>query len=151
EVARAIVGGATLADIWAALRGFLAEWLLQPGAGPRMQVVLDQRIAPLAAGVGTTLVGDKALRMIEKVVLTTRVETCRFGEPAVYVGTVGDAVGLSFTAVRVVGLAEGHLPSVPREDPVLPDAVGTVLGPTLTTAADRVLAAMHAVDLAVRS
>ncbi len=42
--------------------------------------------------------------------------------PAVYVGTVAGTVGLEFEAVRVIGLCEGVLPSVPREDPVVPGA-----------------------------
>jgi RecB family exonuclease len=151
DVARAAGGGASLADLWAGLRAFLGEWLLQPGAGPRVQAVLDERLAPLAAGVGATLAGDEALRVIEDAILTTRVAGGRFGEPAVYVGTVTGAVGLSFAAVRVIGLAEGHLPSVPREDPVLPDAVRAALSPALATAADRALADMHALDVVVRS
>jgi RecB family exonuclease len=151
DVARAVVGGASLADLWAALRGFVGEWLLQPGGGSRVQALLDERLAPLTAGVGAALTGDKALGVIEDVISTARVSTGRFGEPAVYVGTVAGAVGLSFAAVRIVGLAEGHLPSVPREDPVLPDAVRVALSPTLVTAADRVLTDLHALDIALRN
>ncbi|HTO10739.1 MAG TPA: PD-(D/E)XK nuclease family protein, partial [Candidatus Binatia bacterium] len=126
------------------------EWLRQPGAGPRVQARLDERLAPLAGGAGA-VAGDEALRLIEEAILAIRVTGGRFGEPAVYVGTVAGAVGLSFAAVRVIGLAEGHLPSVPREDPVLPDAVRAALSPALTTAADRALADMHALDTVVRN
>lgn len=116
-----------------------------------MQAVLDERLAPLAAGVGVALVGDAALAAIEDAILTTRASSERFGEPAVYVGTVAGAAGLSFAAVRIIGLAEGHVPSVPREDPVLPDVLRAALSPALATAADRVLGALHALDIVVRN
>jgi RecB family exonuclease len=83
----------------------------------------------------------------------------RFGDPAVYVGTVHKAVGLSFRAVRIIGLAEGRLPASPREDPVLPDSLREflmsrgVLGmfAPATTAADHALEDLHALDLVIRS
>jgi hypothetical protein len=83
----------------------------------------------------------------------------RFGEPAVYVGTVREAAGVPFRAVRVMGLAERHLPAVPREDPVIPDAVrarllaagagGAVIGPA--NAGDRTIEALHALDGVIRN
>jgi RecB family exonuclease len=147
-VARAAIGGA-LAEIWPLLRGFLDEWLLQPGGGARVQVVLDARLAALIAGPAGALAGDEALAVVEDAILATRVAGGRFGEPAVYVGTLSGAVGLAFEAVRVIGLAEGHVPSVPREDPVLPDAMRAALGPALPTAADLALAQIHALDVVV--
>jgi RecB family exonuclease len=83
----------------------------------------------------------------------------RFGEPAVYVGSVRGAVGLRFRAVRVTGLAEGHLPSVSREDPVVPDVLrqnlygaGTVVsGVAPPTAVDRALEDLHALDTIIRN
>jgi hypothetical protein len=83
----------------------------------------------------------------------------RFGEPAVYVGTVREAAGVPFRAVRVMGLAERHLPAVPREDPVIPDAVrarllaagagGAGIGPA--NAGDRTIEALHALDGVIRN
>lgn len=152
------LAGATLAALWPALRDFLARWLLQPGEGARAQELLESRLAPLAAsGAGASQAGDDALRAIEEVVAAARLPVGRFGDPAVYVGSLGGAVGLRFRAVRVIGLAEGHLPAVPREDPVLPDALrarlvspadrGAVSPPT---AADRALGALHALDQVIR-
>jgi hypothetical protein len=40
EVARHVVDGATLAALWPPLRDFLEHWLLQPGEGGRVQVLL---------------------------------------------------------------------------------------------------------------
>ena len=67
-----------------------------------------------------------------------------------FVGTVRDAPGLRFAAVRVIGLAEGQLPPLAREDPVLPDALRATLAAPVTTAADDALEALHALDLVVR-
>jgi RecB family exonuclease len=149
-VARAVIGGRPLAELWPALRTFLGEWLLQPGEGPRVHTLLEERLGQARAGTAWgDLRGDDALRVIEGALTTLRVRAGRFGEPAVYVGTVRGAVGLPFTAVRVVGLAEGHLPPMVREDPVLPDHLRAAFV-ALPTAADRALESLHALDAVVR-
>ena len=90
-------------------------------------------------------------------ILATRVSKGRFGEPAVYIGTVQGAAGLHFRAVRVIGLNEGHLPSLPREDPVLPDALRQTLKTCggkdvfLPLTGDRALDDLHALDLVIRN
>lgn len=153
-VARLVVEDRPLAEIWPALRDFLDEWLLQPGEGPRVHTLLDERLDPLAGEHATgALTGDDALRVIEGATEATRLASGRFGEPAVYVGTVRSAVGLPFSAVRVIGLAEGHLPPPAREDPVVPDNVRATLRSAVTplTAADAALAALHALDAVVRN
>lgn len=151
---------APLASVWPALRSFLEEWLLQPGDGPRVQALLDERLAGIASDAACgVLGGDEALQLIEDVVRAIRMPVARFGEPAVYVGHVHEAAGLSFQAVRVVGLAEGHVPPLPHEDPVLPDdARAQLAGPGCggrsiapPSAADRALGALHALDMAIRT
>lgn len=79
-----VVERAPLAVLWPAVRGFLAEWLLQPGDGPRVQSLLDERL-DAAAGDGTcgALAGDDALRIIEEAIESVRLAVGRFGEPAV--------------------------------------------------------------------
>ena len=150
QVSRLVVVGAPLAELWPALSSFLADWLLQPGHGPRVQVLLDESLAIAASAGGCgTLTGDDALRVIAETIRTTRLPIGRFGEPAVYVGTVAGAIGLRFAAVRVIGLAEGHLPPVPHEDPVVSDALRARLH--MPTAGDRALAALHALDITVRA
>lgn len=160
EIARQVVDGDGLSFLWAVLREFLGTWLLQPGEGPRVQALLDERLAALASDEACgILVGDDALRVIEDAVASARITLGRFGEPAVYVGTVREAVGLRFRAVRVIGLTEGHLPSVSREDPVVPDvlrdalkiSVTPGLGATPPTAADKALQDLHALDIAIRN
>lgn len=159
-VARHVVGGAPLAVLWPALREFLEAWLLEPGEGPRGHALLDEPLGLLASDLACGgLAGVDALGVIEETVRMSRLTSGRFGEPAVYVGTVRDAVGLSFRAVRVIGLCEGHLPSVPREDPVVPDVVReTLVRPDAEpvrapppTAADRALEDLHALDAVVRN
>ncbi|MGH8695314.1 MAG: PD-(D/E)XK nuclease family protein [Burkholderiales bacterium] len=158
DVARLAIGGASLAVLWPALRDFLAQWLLQPGEGARVHALLDERLADVVAdGACGGLTGDDALRALEEVARSMRLPVGRFGEPAVYVGSLDGAGGLRFRAVRVIGLAEGHLPAVPRENPVIPDVVRARLGVpadggtvTPPTAADRALEALHALDRVVR-
>jgi hypothetical protein len=153
EVARLVAGAATLAILWPALRAFLEGWLLQPGEGPRVESHLREQMDRTASDPACgDLTGDDGLRVIEDVVGSTRLPVGRFGEPAIYIGTVAGAVGLPFEAVRVIGLAEGHLPTVPREDPVIPDRLRARLAErgAPPTAADRALAALHALDRVIR-
>jgi hypothetical protein len=136
---------------------FFGQWLLQPG--DVRHAVLDDRLSGLASDVACgSLAGDDALKVIENVILSTRVPVSRFGEPAVYVGAIRGAVGLQFTAVRVIGLTEGHLPSLPREDPVISDTLRENLKPRdctkgalLPITADRALEDLHMLDVIVRN
>jgi hypothetical protein len=158
QVARLMIAGTPLAELWPALRGFLGDWLLQPGPGARVQALLDEALATAARACGT-LGGDDAVQVVEQAIRGARLPTGRFGEPAVYVGTIAGAIGLRFAAVRVIGLAEGHLPPPAHEDPVISDALRARLGApgadgrkvAPATAGDRALAALHALDVAVRA
>jgi RecB family exonuclease len=123
-----------------------------------VQPLLAERLDALASDAACgTLAGEDALRVIEEAVVSTRIPLGHFGDPAVYVGSVRGAVGLRFRAVRVIGLSEGHLPSITREDPVVPDTLREGLhasgasGAAPPTAADRALEDLHALDSAVRN
>jgi hypothetical protein len=161
-VARTVVEGAPLAAIRDALSGLLERWLLAPGEGAAIPARLAESLAGACSGpLGRKLTGEDALAVVEAHLLSLRVPHGRFGEPAVYVGTVQGAAGLDFEAVRVVGLCEGVLPSQPLEDPVLPDGLRHALeeaapGRVLPRAEDRVaaqvdglLAAVHGARAAV--
>ena len=158
-LARLAVEGTSLTMLWPRLFGFFDEWLLQPGAGPGVHIILNERLDRMASDAQCgTLAGEDALRIVEEVITSTRVPIGHFGDPSVYLGTVREAVGLRFRAVRVIGLAEGHLPSMPSEDPVIPDALREVLriphaetGAFPPTAIDRSLNDLHALDLVVRN
>ncbi len=139
-----------LSTLWPDLRIFVEQRLLQPGTGPCVHAVLDGCLGRLAAdGTCGSLTGDDALRVVEHALLSTRVPAGRFGEPAVYVGSIRDAIGLRFAAVRLIGLAEGHFPAEPHEDPVLPNALREAL--LVPTAMDRALEDLHALDTIVRN
>lgn len=60
----------------------------------------------------------------------------RFGD-GVLVGPLAMALGLDLDVVVVIGLAEGLLPTRPREDPLLPDRDRQAVAPELPVAADR--------------
>jgi len=155
-ISRSAIKKAPLSLLWPMLRDFFDKWLLHPGH-VRHTALNDRLEILLSDTTCGSLTGDDALKVIEDVILSTRVPATRFGEPSVYVGTVHGAVGLGFTAVRVIGLTEGHLPSVPREDPVISDVVRQELNSRqgknalLPLTADRALEDLHALDLVVRS
>jgi hypothetical protein len=156
-VARAVVGGAPLAALREALGAFLRAWVLLPGDGAALPPRLDAALAPACEGPpGRALAGAAALEVVGERLLDLRVPRGRFGEPAVYVGTVAGAAGLDFAAVRVVGLAEGALPTAPREDPVLPEALRAALeaavpGRALPRRDDAAAAELHALVAVVRA
>ena len=157
-LARLAVEGANLTTLWPRLFSFFDEWLLQPGDGPGVHVILNERLDRMASDEQCgTLAGEDALRIVEEVMTSARVPVGHFGDPSVYLGTVREAIGLRFRAVRIIGLAEGHLPSMPPEDPVIPDALResvrfpqTETEALLPTAIDRSLNDLHALDLVVR-
>jgi ATP-dependent helicase/DNAse subunit B len=144
-LAKLVVAQASLRELTSALVDFCEAYLLQPGEGAPPAALLAAALEPLAADATCgALAGDDALRVIEEELLSLRATAGRFGDPAVFVGTVRDAAGLPFRAVRIVGLCEGALPSAPREDPVLPDALRRRLeAPALRTTAESALAQLH--------
>jgi hypothetical protein len=152
DVAREVAGDAPLPALWKALYAFMEQWLLGPGSGAPAWRLLDEALAPARSDARCgDLSGDGALELIEKALSGLRIRNGRFGDPAVYVGTIRDAAGIPFRAVRVIGLAEGSLPSSPREDPVLPEELRQQLSHGLTpTTADHALADLHALDRVVR-
>ncbi|MFL5274037.1 MAG: PD-(D/E)XK nuclease family protein [Anaeromyxobacteraceae bacterium] len=154
-VARALVEGASLAALCDVLFPFLHAHLLAPGEGGEVAPRLAEALAPARAGApGAALAGGDALALVKAYLLALRAVRGRFGDPAVYVGTVAGAAGLTFAAVRVVGLCEGVLPSAPREDPVVPEALrasieAAVPGRVVRSAADRAAAQVHTLAAAV--
>jgi RecB family exonuclease len=73
--------------------------------------------------VARTLRGAAAVRFLIDQLHSESAMSSRFGEPCVFIGSTAEAGGLSFAAVRLVGLAEGALPHTPHDDPILPDAL----------------------------
>ncbi len=126
ELARAIVDKQGLVALWPRLAEFVREHLVLPAPhGPILLAALeDAATSLLATDAGRSVGGATALGLLgEALWRAQRASAARFGEPAITLTTVRRAAGLSFRAVRVVGLVEGALPSPGREDPVLPDAL----------------------------
>src|SRR5262249_26298557 len=113
DVLRVVVDGARLPDIWERLRSFCADWLLLGGLGATATGLLHGALQGMVHDPNCrVLVGADALELIERALVALRLPEARFGEPAVYVGTLRGALGLPFQAVRVIGLSEGMLAGI---------------------------------------
>jgi hypothetical protein len=129
QVAEAVGEGKPLARIWPLLEGFLRAWVVRGEDAPALDW-LAKAVWPLCDDAHCRqLAGGDALGLVEATLRGLRVPVGRFGEPAVYVGTVSGAAGLSVQAVRVMGLVDGSIPAAPQEDTVLSDDLREQVGP----------------------
>jgi ATP-dependent helicase/DNAse subunit B len=112
---------------------------------------LDQACSLFTGHTSFEPVGVSALQWLEKSLHTLTVQTSRFGDPAIYLGTLAGVRGLRFRAIRILGLAEGSVPSASKEDPVLPDAARAALSPFLLDSRQRAHRQVAAFDDAIRS
>lgn len=151
-VASEIIGGASLGQLWKAIRSFAETHLIVPREMTAIIEQLDGDLRALADDAVTTeVIGVEAIELVESTLLAMRLDVGRYGEPAIYVGTITGAAGLPFTAVRMLGLAEGAFPRTLREDPVLPTVVRRDLPPhALTGDDDFAILQLHAFDQVVR-
>ena len=129
ELARAVQRDAPLAELANSLVAFVQNHLRAPFDGVPAHKLLEAALGDIAPASAFT--GREALDWIAQALLSVRVPVGRFGEPAVYLGTLHSAVALPFASVRIVGLAEGTIPSAPREDPVLRSALRERMGRAL--------------------
>jgi PD-(D/E)XK nuclease superfamily protein len=141
RVARVLIADEALEELWPTLCVVLSRHLRVSGDGARIISALDDALHPLmGAGI---LRGEAALGAVSTALEALRLPVGRFGEPRVTIAALSDAAGLTFSSVRVLGLAEGSIPANVREDPVLPDAVRRELG-SMPVAFDRTVAQLHA-------
>lgn len=136
--------------VWSRLQDFLEAHVKLPPATPPAVAALDQACAQFAGHSSFEPTGAAALAWIERTLHGLTVQSSRFGDPAVYLGTLAGARGLRFRAVRILGLAEGSVPSATKEDPVLPDAARAQLSPFLLSSRQRAHRQVMAFDGAVR-
>ena len=143
-VAAAVIDQRTLADIWPMLKQCLGTWVFAEDEARALHA-LSAAVEPACEDpMCQSLAGSDALGLIASSLLGLRLPVGRFGDPAVYVGTVSGAVGLSFQAVRVIGLVDGSIPSSPQEDTVLSDEARLQVGEgRVTTSADAALRSQH--------
>jgi hypothetical protein len=126
-----LLSKAPLDSLWDAVERFARDWVLLPPAVPPVLPLVKKEIEPLCSLSGAAadrspdtafrLSGLPALRTIGKALDSIRLPVGRFGEPRIYIGSLGGAAGLTFDAVRIMGLCEGVWPSHPPVDPILPD------------------------------
>jgi len=147
-----MIGGASLGQLWQAIRGFAAAHVLAPREMTAILAQLDGEVGALADdGVTAKVIGAEAVELIEATLVGMRLEDGRYGEPAIYVGTVTSAAGLPFAAVRVLGLAESAFPGTLRADAILPAELRRRLpAHTMASDDDFATARLQALDQVVR-
>ena len=119
-----VVAGVSLTTVWQEFRAFCLRRLRVPPLPPNIVSRLDERLRPMVHdAVAQEITGFSAVRVIMDLLCSERRPAARFGEPCIFIGTPSQASGLSFTAVRVLGLVEGALPHTPHDDPIVPDGL----------------------------
>ncbi len=153
RAAEPFVRNAPVVDLWPPLESFLREHAIATGDGKRLVELFSAAMQSACSQPAiASLAGTDAHDFLEETLLGLRLESGRFGDPAVTVATIQDVAGIPFAAVRILGVAEGMLPSSPREDPVLPDEQRRCLGAgVLRARSDHMLAQLHALDRVVRN
>ncbi len=128
-----LVDNAPLDSLWDAVERFASSWVLLPPFENPVLPILKKEVEPLVLlslskdtphtdpAQEFHMTGLAALRTIRKTLDSIRLPVGRFGEPRIYIGSLSSAVGLTFDAVRIMGLCEGAWPSRPPVDPILPD------------------------------
>jgi hypothetical protein len=150
-VLRAVMADEPLSLVWMRLSEFVQCHVKLPPATPPAVAMLDHAFTLFAGHEAREPRGEDALDWLEVTLRESAVKVGRFGAPAVYLGTFAGVRGLSFRAVRLIGLIEGAVPSAVREDPVLPDAARAALSPFLLTSRQRAHRQIAAFDDAVRA
>jgi ATP-dependent Lhr-like helicase len=136
SIAEQMLGRAPLSALWMSVRTFAATHLIGSSRMAELLEQLDADVMNLARDpVTSDVVGRAAMSLLAERLCAMRVQTRRFGDPGIFVGTVSHAAGLRFSAVRVLGLAEGVFPGTLREDAILPAELRRQL-PTHTIATE---------------
>ncbi|HET8934438.1 MAG TPA: PD-(D/E)XK nuclease family protein [Polyangiales bacterium] len=146
----AVIAEEPLHLLWARIQDFVQAHLKLPFSAPPAAAVLEQACNRFRGHEGHEPAGVAALRWLDDNLCHLTVQDVRFGHAAVYLGTLGGVRGLRFRAVRIIGLAEGTVPSASREDPVLPDTAREWLSPFLLGSRHRAHRQLTAFDDAVR-
>ena len=118
-VASILVNNGSLETMWGALRTFLLEHVRSGVDGARIVATVDEIVRLLVdanilfgkdalAAIVATVPGAYALALAASASRASR--SSRYATP----------LDSSFQSVRILGLAEGGVPSNTREDPVLP-------------------------------
>ncbi len=148
-----LLRGEPVEALWPAIERFAEERVLLPPASCPVLPLVTKGIQPLLSyqqlGAGRAsadpeapsvrLSGLPALRAIGKILDGARLPVGKLGEPRIYIGPLSSAPGLTFDAVRIMGLCEGAWPSRPAVDPILPDLDRARLEPAAGTGDEAVI------------
>jgi len=119
-----VVAAAPLTQLWPAMRQFVRDWYRLPPDPANLMTRMDDALAAvLGDAAAERVTGSSALDLLIAALHRERVGVGRFGEARIFVGKPAAAAGLEFTAVRVLGLAEGALPRTPHDDPIVPSVL----------------------------
>jgi hypothetical protein len=123
-IAARVRSGATLAVLWRDVAAFVRDWLKLPPFPPNLPAIFHKFITPLLDHpAASSLGGVPAIRFLAERLDARRLPVGTTGAAAVCVTTAAGAAGRIFTAVRVLGLAEGVVPRSPHDDPIVPDEI----------------------------
>lgn len=158
SLAASVTAGASIETLWSQIEDFLKTWCrTQPGPPDARTLLTDAVAAVCGKNVGDRLHGREAIDYLATTLTSLRAPHGRFGEPRVFIGTADDALGLTFRAIRIMGVVEGAVPPSPHEDPILTDAAREQLETfvrrdgdrncRLERSGDRILQATHSIFL----
>ncbi len=113
----------SVAQLWEQIKTFCDAYMNLSYRGMDVVEKVDENLSePLAGEPGEGLSGERAIT-----VFTSLLESITLPVPDADAGVVlapfQQVAFRAFDAVRFVGLTENTLPEVPREDPILPDAL----------------------------
>jgi len=151
DVLRHVLADEPLRLLGARMSRFAQTYLRLPPGKPPVWSVLETEACAFVGHEAREPRGARALAWLDDTLSAQVVTSDRFGTPRIYLGTFAGVRGLSFRAVRLLGLVEGAVPSAVREDPVLPDAARISLSPYLLTSRQRAHRQLAAFDDAVRA
>jgi hypothetical protein len=144
--------GAPLAVLWHSLRE-LAEVHLRgsKSCGDVLDSLAAEVVSIAADPIAADVTGAAAFELIAERLCALRVREGRYGDPSIFVGTPASAAGLSFVAVRIVGLAEGRYPGTLRLDALIsPELRAALPAHSIATEDDYATGRLHVFEQVVR-
>jgi hypothetical protein len=148
---RHVIAEAPLSILAMCLSAFAQRHLASSTASPPAWAALEQAVAAFEGHEEHEPCGGSALDWLESMLEERALTSGRFGTARVYLGTLEGARGLSFRAVRVLGLCEAAESSAAREQPLLSDGALASLSPLLLSSRQRASRRLAAFDDALRS
>ena len=146
-----VIADSSMGELWQATRAFVYSELIMPG-DPKavIEPLHDDLVSLIDDPITAQIRGLEAVELIAERLEVLRLHEGRFGDPAVYVGPIDGAVGLSFAAVRVLGLAESVFPGTLRQDALLTAEARACFPFVVSSDDDYTTARVHALHQIIR-